>query len=117
MTDLSSIGSVPQLWTLSILGLILVACGFLSRSTEPEKDTLKCKPSKFTWVSVIVGFVMLLPGFLMLMKMSTRYVKAPFVRSSSAPNANVETEGNWLWLPAKQPFSGCSTSDQEAGLC
>ena len=56
----------------------------------------------------------------MLMKMSMRSVKALSVGNSSAPDAYVETRGNWLdgkWMPANLDYVGCTDSDKEAGLC
>jgi hypothetical protein len=56
-------------WGAGILGILLVVCGFLSQQTnKPNKKTNECAASPYTWVPIIVGFLMLLVGFICLLK-------------------------------------------------
>lgn len=43
----------------------MIICGFLSRN---EKKTEKSCDNGYTWVPIVVGFAMMLMGFLSLMK-------------------------------------------------
>ena len=61
-------------WSACVLGLLLVICGFLSRRPgdlaprggdgggRAKGDEMRCPSNHFTWVPIVVGFVMLLAG-------------------------------------------------------
>ena len=50
-------------WSVGILGIILVISGFLSQTCDYDVNTKKRKASPLVWVSVIIGFLMVIAGF------------------------------------------------------
>lgn len=54
-------------WGAGILGIILVICGFLNQGDDKNKKT-----SDYTWVSIAIGFIMVLAGFMTLVKMGKK---------------------------------------------
>lgn len=76
-------GDKSKMWAsgAGILGIILVVCGFLSQTKQED-----CKASHYTWASVIIGFIMLMAGFLAIMHTTTSGMAADADTASMGGN-------------------------------
>ena len=55
-------------WSAGILGILLVICGFLSQQVSKPNTKQQCVANAYTWVPIVVGLLMMLMGFMCLLK-------------------------------------------------